>query len=107
MEPILLDVQRFSQPDGVTCGPTCLAKVYDYYGYEKPLDVIIAETPRNPDGGAYIAWSKIACGKPSAYENQASSVMRRINVDYARRGCTPAPVRRPGVASQSNVSTRS
>lgn len=50
-EPILLDVQRFSQPDGVTCGPTCLAKVYRYYGYEKPLDDIIAETPRNPDGG--------------------------------------------------------
>lgn len=51
MEPILLDVQRFSQPDAVTCGPTCLAKVYRYYGFEKALDDIIAETPRNPDGG--------------------------------------------------------
>lgn len=51
MRSILLDVRRFSQPDGVTCGPTCLANVYRYYGYEKALDDIILETPRNPDGG--------------------------------------------------------
>jgi hypothetical protein len=49
--PILLDVPRFEQPDDVTCGPTCLAKVYQYYGFARPLDAIIAETPRNPDGG--------------------------------------------------------
>jgi hypothetical protein len=49
--PILLDVPRFEQPDDVTCGPTCLAKVYQYYGVARPLDAIIAETPRNPDGG--------------------------------------------------------
>lgn len=35
----------------MTCGPTCLAKVYHYYGYEKDLRDVIAETPRNPDGG--------------------------------------------------------
>ncbi len=51
MKPILLRIPRFEQPDDVTCGPTCLAKVYSYYGYEKDLDDIIAETPRNPDGG--------------------------------------------------------
>lgn len=50
-EPILLDVPRFEQPDDVTCGPTCLAKVYQYYGFERPLEAVIAETPRNPDGG--------------------------------------------------------
>ena len=50
-QPILLDVPRFEQPDDVTCGPTCLAKVYQYYGFARPLDAIIAETPRNPDGG--------------------------------------------------------
>lgn len=50
-KPILLRVPRFTQPDNVTCGPTCLAKVYGYYGFERDLDEIIAETPRNPDGG--------------------------------------------------------
>jgi len=49
--PILLDVPRFEQPDDVTCGPTCLAKVYAYYGYPRAVDTIVGETPRNPDGG--------------------------------------------------------
>jgi hypothetical protein len=51
VKPILLKVPRFTQPDATTCGPTCLAKVYSYYGYEKDLTDVIAETPRNPDGG--------------------------------------------------------
>ncbi len=50
-DPIVLRIKPFEQPDDVTCGPTCLAKVYHYYGYEKPLAEIIRETPRNPDGG--------------------------------------------------------
>jgi hypothetical protein len=50
-EPILLEVPQFEQPDDVTCGPTCLAKVYQYYGFERPLEAVIAETSRNPDGG--------------------------------------------------------
>ncbi len=49
--PILLDVARFEQPDDVTCGPTCLAQVYRFFGRERPLEDIIRETPRNPDGG--------------------------------------------------------
>lgn len=48
---ILLRVPRFDQPDDVTCGPTCLAKVYRFYGYARDLEDVIAETPRNPDGG--------------------------------------------------------
>lgn len=54
--PILLDVPRFEQPDDVTCGPTCLAQVYRYYGYEKVLSEIIQETPRNPDGGTLAVY---------------------------------------------------
>ena len=50
-DPVILDVRRFVQPDDVTCGPTCLAQVYRYYGYDKPLREVIRETPRNPDGG--------------------------------------------------------
>lgn len=50
-EAVLLDVARFAQPDDVTCGPTCLAQVYRYFGCEQPLGEIIRETRRNPDGG--------------------------------------------------------
>lgn len=53
---ILLDVPRFEQPDDVTCGPTCLAQVYRYYGREKPLARIIDETRRNPDGGTLAVY---------------------------------------------------
>jgi hypothetical protein len=49
--PIQLDVPRFEQHDDLTCGPTCLAKVYQYYGFARPLNDIIGEIPRNPDGG--------------------------------------------------------
>jgi hypothetical protein len=50
-KPILLPVPRIQQPDNVTCGPTCLAQVYRYYGYPQPLDAVIRETSRNADGG--------------------------------------------------------
>jgi len=55
-KPILLTVPRFAQPDDLTCGPTCLAQVYKYYGYEKALGAIIEETPRNPDGGTLAVY---------------------------------------------------
>lgn len=55
----MLDVPRFSQPDDLTCGPTCLAQVYRYFGFEKPLSEIIAETPRNPDGGTLAVFLAI------------------------------------------------
>jgi hypothetical protein len=46
-----LAVQRFLQPDDVTCGPTCLRKVYDFYGLTLALDEVIGELERNEDGG--------------------------------------------------------
>ncbi|UCF39689.1 MAG: hypothetical protein JSW43_08030 [Gemmatimonadota bacterium] len=69
--PIKLNVERFEQPDDVTCGPTCLAKVYRYYGLEASLADIIEETPRNPDGGTLavnLAISAIREGfRPTMY----------------------------------------
>jgi hypothetical protein len=59
-KPILLPVPRFAQPDDVTCGPTCLAQVYKYYGFEKSLSAIIQETPRNPDGGTLAVFLGIS-----------------------------------------------
>lgn len=69
--PILLDVPRFEQPDDVTCGPTCLTQVYRFFGYAKTLTEVIAETPRNPDGGTlavYLGISALASGfRPTIY----------------------------------------
>jgi hypothetical protein len=46
-----LAVQRFLQPDDVTCGPTCLRKVYHFYGLDVPHDDLLGEIDRNEDGG--------------------------------------------------------
>lgn len=44
-------MQRFLQPDDVTCGPTCLRKVYNYYGIDIPVEDVVGEIDRNEDGG--------------------------------------------------------
>ncbi len=68
---MLLPVPRFEQPDDVTCGPTCLAQVYRYLGYDKTVDEVIAETPRNADGGTlgvYLGISALRNGfRPTIY----------------------------------------
>ncbi len=53
---VVLDVPRFEQPNDVTCGPTCLAQVYQYYGYKKSLSAVIEETRQNPDGGTLAVY---------------------------------------------------
>lgn len=50
-EQVVLEVPRYQQPDDTTCGPTCLAQVYAYYGHREPIVDVITATPRNPDGG--------------------------------------------------------
>jgi hypothetical protein len=37
-----------STPDEVTCGPTCLAAVYSYYGRRCTVEDVIEEIRRNP-----------------------------------------------------------
>ena len=55
-ERTLLQVPRFEQPDDVTCGPTCLAQVYSYYGRSVALPEVIEATQRNPDGGTLAVY---------------------------------------------------
>ncbi|HEX2202937.1 MAG TPA: hypothetical protein VHG91_06555 [Longimicrobium sp.] len=55
-----LRVQRFLQPDDVTCGPTCLRKVYDFYGLRVDVDTIVAALERNEDGGTLAVFLGIA-----------------------------------------------
>lgn len=46
-----LDLPRFLQPDDVTCGPTCLKKVYNFYGLTLEVEQVVGEIDRNEDGG--------------------------------------------------------
>ena len=55
-----LRVQRFLQPDDVTCGPTCLRKVYDFYGMRVDLETVLGEIDRNEDGGTLAVFLGIA-----------------------------------------------
>ena len=47
------------QPDGTTCGPTCLHAVYQYYGERIALDRIIQEVPALEQGGTLAVF--LAC----------------------------------------------
>jgi hypothetical protein len=55
-----LPVQRFLQPDDVTCGPTCLRKVYDFYGLRMEADEVLGEIDRNEDGGTLAVYLGIS-----------------------------------------------
>jgi hypothetical protein len=46
-----LTLDILPQPDGATCGPTCLHAVYRYFGDEIPLEQVIRETGRLEEGG--------------------------------------------------------
>lgn len=58
-----LKVERMLQPDEVTCGPTCLRKVYQYYGFPVELDDIFEALERNEDGGTLAVFLGIAALK--------------------------------------------
>lgn len=51
-----LPVQRFLQPDDSTCGPTCLRKIYDFYGLRIEWDEVLEHLDRNEDGGTLGAF---------------------------------------------------
>lgn len=55
-----LRMGRFAQPDDVTCGPTCLRKVYRYFDYDLPLSTVIGEIDRNEDGGTLAVFLGLA-----------------------------------------------
>ncbi|MEE4361270.1 MAG: hypothetical protein V2I63_07065 [Pseudomonadales bacterium] len=49
--PTSLDLQIETQPDDVTCGPTCLHAVYRYWKRPVPLPELIASVPTLPGRG--------------------------------------------------------
>ena len=58
-----MPVQKFlnisPQPDGTTCGPTCLQAVYRHFGDDVPLQQVIEETATLEDGGTLAVY--LAC----------------------------------------------
>jgi hypothetical protein len=55
-----LRVHHFAQPDDVTCGPTSLRKVYDFYGLQFELDGVLETIERNEDGGTLAVFLGMA-----------------------------------------------
>jgi hypothetical protein len=55
-----LEVPRFLQPDDVTCGPTCLRKVYNFFGLEVEMEEVLGELDRNEDGGTLAVFLGVA-----------------------------------------------
>jgi len=47
------------QPDEITCGPTCLHAVYQYFGDQIELQEVIEEVPMLEGGGTLAVW--LAC----------------------------------------------
>ena len=47
----LLSLDILTQPDDVTCGPTCLHAVYRFFGDRVPLEQLIREIPQLGGGG--------------------------------------------------------
>lgn len=43
------------QPDDLTCGPTCLHSLYQFYGDDVSLDAVIREVEMQPEGGGTFA----------------------------------------------------
>jgi hypothetical protein len=53
-------VERFTQPDDVTCGPTCLRKIYHHFGVDLPQETVLGEIDRNEDGGTLAVFLGLA-----------------------------------------------
>ncbi len=53
---LLLPIQRISQPDEVSCGPTCVAQVLRLFGETRPLSDLLNQVRRNADGGTQAVW---------------------------------------------------
>lgn len=51
-----LEVERYLQPDETTCGPTCLRKVFSFFGLTDTLEDILDALERNEDGGTLAVY---------------------------------------------------
>ena len=54
-----LPIEILAQPDEVSCGPTCLHGIYQYWGEQEALNTVIARTQRLEQGGTLAVF--LAC----------------------------------------------
>ncbi len=62
---IRLPIKMLAQPTEVTCGPTCLQAIYDYWGASDTLDEVIGRTHTLEHGGTlavYLAIDALKAG---------------------------------------------
>ena len=50
------ELDILSQPDAITCGPTCLHAVYRFYNDEQDLSRLVTEVHSFEDGGTLAVW---------------------------------------------------
>jgi hypothetical protein len=81
-----LTVRRFVQPDDVSCGPTCLRKVYDFYGLEVDIEEVITSLERNEDGGTLAVFLGIAALKRGFAARIYSYDLRIFDPTWIRLG---------------------
>jgi hypothetical protein len=92
-----LAVRRFIQPDDVTCGPTCLRKVYAFYGLEVEIEDVINALERNEDGGTLAVYLGIAALKKG---------FRARLYSYDLRIFDPTWIRLPAAALAEKIHAR-
>ena len=81
-----LPVQRFLQPDDVTCGPTCLKKVYHFYGRDVPLEQVLEGVDRDQEGGTLAVNLAIAALGRGFRARIISYNLRLFDPTWARLG---------------------
>lgn len=81
-----LPVRRFVQPDDVSCGPTCLRKVYDFYGLEVDIEEVVNSLERNEDGGTLAVFLGIAALKRGFRARIYSYDLRIFDPTWIRLG---------------------
>jgi hypothetical protein len=86
-----LRIELFTQPDEVSCGPTCLAKVYHFFGMDLPLETVLGEIDRNEDGGTLAVFLALAARR-RGLETRIFSYDLRI-FDPTWRHLTPGELR--------------
>ncbi|WP_206668732.1 hypothetical protein [Lacisediminimonas profundi] len=92
-DSLRLPMSMEAQPDGTTCGPTCLHAVYRYWNDADPLQDIITRTGRLEPGGTfavYLACDALRRGyRATIYTYNLNvfdpSWFARTNVDLAQR----------------------
>ncbi|MDT8448044.1 MAG: peptidase-C39 like family protein [bacterium] len=53
--PRLINLRIARQPDDISCGPTCLHSIYNWFGDDIPLSEVIRQTPMLRGGGTLAA----------------------------------------------------